>query len=210
MPIFPNVPNVPGVPALPRDPLSAGIAVALAVVDAVSFFFGGVGQRWGIFLDGFSVVAADSVVSLDFKQQSYVSDYPVEDGAFETYDKVLTPFDVRLRFSAGGSEANRQALLDSIAAIADTIDLYDVVTPEVVYLNTNVVHYDYKRTSTNGVGLLVVDVWLVEVRVTATAAFSNTKSPSAAGQVNGGTVQTSAATPTQARAVSDAEIAGGF
>ncbi len=122
-------------------------------------------ETFGIFsLDGLPVITADSVISMEFRKESLVSDYPLEGGRFETYNKVAIPFDVRFRFSAGGNEAKRAALLASVEALADDTALYNAVSPEAQYLNCNVVHHDYRRTSINGVGLLVVDVWLREVR----------------------------------------------
>lgn len=197
MPIFPNVPNVPGVPPLLRNPNLASAALSLLVNQAIRFLVAPFSAQWGIYLGGAPVVLADSVVSFGYKQDWTVADYPVEEGAFESYDKVETPFGVRVRFASGGSTANRQALLDSIAAIADDLNLYDVVTPEAVYTSCNITHYDYHRDAKSGVGLMIVDVWLVEVRVTATAAFANTKSPTAAGTTNGGSVNTTTPTMTQ-------------
>ncbi len=197
MPIFPNVPNVPGVPPLLRNPNLASAALSLLVNQAIRFLVAPFSAQWGIYLGGAPVVLADSVVSFGYKQDWTVADYPVEEGAFESYDKVETPFGVRVRFASGGSTANRQELLDSIAAIADDLNLYDVVTPEAVYTSCNITHYDYHRDSKSGVGLLIVDVWLIEVRVTASASFANTKSPTAAGTTNGGVVNPTTPTMTQ-------------
>ena len=129
-----------------------------------------------------------SVVDFEYKQDWSVSDYPVEQGGFQSYDKVQLPFDVRMRVAAGGPESNRQALLDAVQNIV-SIDLYNVFTPEEVYSNCNVTHYDYKRTAVNGVGLIVVDIWLIEVRVTSTSTFSNTQQPSGASPQALGNIQ---------------------
>lgn len=184
---FPNVPIALGVPPLPRSPVATVAAISLLVADAISFFGLSIAPRWGIFRDGLPVVIADSVVTFDYKRDWTIANYPVEKGAFESYDKVSNPFEPRIRFAAGGSEVERQLLLDSIAAIAGTLDLYDVVTPEVIYQSANITHYDYRRSAHSGVGLLVIDVWLMEVRVTATSAF--TKSASSASVQNNGIVQ---------------------
>ena len=76
------------------------------------------GSQWGVFSGGAPVITADTVTSLDYKQEWAISDFPVERGAFESYDKVALPYDARVRFAAGGSAANREALLGSIAAVA--------------------------------------------------------------------------------------------
>lgn len=209
--LFPIVPIAAGVPAIPRDPLAAAVTVALLTADAVISFFFGLGPKWGIFLNGFPVVAADSVVSVEYRQDWVISDYPLEQGAFESYDKVQVPFVARLRFTAGGDELNRRALLDSVAAIAGDTNLYDVVTPEAVYTSCNITHYDYRRTAINGVGIIMVDIWLVEVRVTATIGFGNVQSPSAASPFDGGGVQGTTPSSAQSNAVlSTNNVQSGF
>ena len=183
------IPNLPGVPSLASyadDALSV-----LLSSDGIGVFNTSLTEQWGIFLDGSAVVTADTVTSFGYKQEWSVADFPVEQGAFASYNKVQIPFDARVRFTSGGSESNRAALLDSIAAIAgDTSNMYTVVTPEETYPNVTITHYDYSRTAVNGVGLLSVDVWCINVNVqSATTGLTNTQSPSGASQNNGGTVQ---------------------
>lgn len=192
---FFNVPRAPGVPPIRRNPLATANSVLILVTDLIRLF--GSTPPWGIYRNGIKIVTADTVAAFDFKRDWSISNYPVEEGAFQSYNKVQIPYDARLRFVAGGDLANRQKLLRSIENIAGDLLLYDVVTPERTWLGMNVTHYDYRKSAANNLGMLTVDVWLEEVRVTATAEFANVKSPSAAGQVNGGTVQPAPATPKQ-------------
>ena len=185
---MPLVPNVLGVPPLTSYSPAASLVFLTAdlVLSLVGFLFP---VQWGIFLNGLPIIDADSVVSFEYKQEWTVSDFPLEQGAFQSYDKVQVPFDVRVRYATGGSQVDRQSFLDSIQAIAGSLLLFDVVTPEAIYNSVNITHWDYRRTSTNGVGLLVVDIWCVEVRVTAVTAFSNTNQPAGASPQPGGLVQ---------------------
>jgi hypothetical protein len=204
-----NVPRVPGVPSV-LFASTAGQILNLLTQDAIGIFAGvGLSQPWGIYLGGAPVVLADNVVSFDFRKQWAISDYSVEQGGFASYNKVFIPFDGRFRFTAGGSDANRQEFLDSIDAIAGDLNLYTIVTPIAIYPSVNITHYDYGQTATNGVGLLSVDVWTEEVRETGTAAMSNTVSPTAASQTNGGTVQPVAPTSAQSAAFGPVQAAGG-
>lgn len=158
--------------------------------------------QWGIFKDGKTVIKADSVAEFGVKKEWTISDYPIEEGGFESYNKVYIPFDARVKFTAGGSLENRANLIEAIEAIAGDLQLYDVAMPEMIYKSVNVVHYDVRRKSDNGLGLLIVDVYLEEVRANATASFSTAaaepvsaspapapKSPTAAPKKNNGTVQ---------------------
>lgn len=193
---FPDVPDVPGVPPVLRDPgalLDPGLI--LMQFDTVIGYGGNLTPQWGLYLGGVPVVVPDTIPSFEFKSDWAICDYPVERGGFESFNKVDIPFTTRIQFVSGGSVENREALLSQIAAVAGTLQLFDVVTPEVVYPSVNVQHYDYRRTARNGLGLLAVDMQLLEVRVTAGAAGDNTKAASGASPSSDGNVQPSADVP---------------
>lgn len=180
--------NIPGLPSLPPG-VNVLTSVALLVSDIIGLLAGFAVSPWGIYQNGQPVLTPDSVVSVGYKQGWSIADYQIEEGGFQTYDKVDTPFDTRVRLASGGSQANRQALLDGIAEIAGNLELYDVVTPEQVYSSVNIADYDLIRSSNNGVGLIQINVHLIEVRINSQTQFQNTKSPTAQSQVNDGTVQ---------------------
>ena len=162
------------------------------------------GAQWGIFQNGVPVVVADSVADMSYRQEWTMSDYATEQGAFQSFDKVQLPFDARVRFNAG-SAAARSALLGSIAEIAGTTNLYDVVTPDAVYNDVSISHYDYRRTARSGLGLLSVDVWCLWIpqQASTSSASGNTAQPSGANPVNGGVVQPTAPSATQQQTISD-------
>lgn len=235
MPELVNVPNVDGIPAVAFAP-NAGLGIALAGADAAGLpFFGSGAAEWGIFRRGSPVVVCDNVVAFDHKADWAISDYPVEGGQFESYNKVTIPYDVRLVFTAGGSEANRAALLNSLRAIVGDLNYYDAVSPEAVYTPVNLVHLDYRRTAQNGVGLITVSVWCRQVRQvksstagaaggadatgsdtpSATGSTGETAAPSGADQINSGAVQTAAPTASditsaEGRAFANGVNVGGF
>ena len=149
-------------------------SVVLLTADILTDFSASFGPEWGVYLNGAPIILFDTFLSIDYRQTWNLSDYPVERGGFESYNKVYTPFETRVSFATGGSEAHKAAMLASVAAIAGTLLLYDVVTPEVIYQSVNVKHYDYRRTATNGLGLLRIELWLEEVRVTVSEASTTT------------------------------------
>src|SRR5579862_6190519 len=112
---------------------------------------------WGIYLNGSPVVLADNVLEVAYKKDYSLSDYTVEQGAFETYNKVEIPFDVRVTFSRGGSQDARKGFLDSIQAIVGDLQFYSVMTPEETYLSCNVTHIGYVRNLDNG-GAGIIEV----------------------------------------------------
>lgn len=194
MPIIPfvNVPFGLGVPAVLRDPANPILPIVTLLSDAqaiANLFKKPISVQWGIYRNGEAMVVADSVIGVEYKQDWDLANYPLEENSFETYDKINSPFSIRIRFTSGGTEVAREALLASVEAISSTLDLYDVVTPERTYSNLNVMHYDYSRTAVNGVGMITVDIGLQEIRSNAVADFSNTEEPSGQDPQNGGVVQ---------------------
>ena len=182
---MPNVPNVPGVPALVSYTVET---FTLLTGDSILGIGSFVDQQWGIYLDGDQAFPYQSIVDFDYKQDWPVSDYTVEDGGFQSYDKVQLPFDIKVRVVSGGSAIERQDLLTAVLESSNSLNLYDVVTPEQTFSSCNITHIDYKRTAYNGVGLLMIDIWFIEVRVTSTTTYSTTQSPATAGKVGTGSV----------------------
>lgn len=216
--LFPNVPKLPGVPQLNRStlfpagpPPVVGAAVALGRLWQALF----AQPVWGIFRaeapttpseDGVEtvtvvaerkpVVKPDNILEFGYRNEFSVSDYPVQDGAFASYDKVNNPFEIVLRLSKGGSERERKAFLDSIYEIAGDLLLYDIVTPEKTYLNVNVLRFEVLRRGPRGAAMLSeVDLYFREIRV-VTAIYSTTQvviadpqNPSAKSPANTGAVQ---------------------
>jgi len=157
--------------------------------------------QWGVFnQDGSIALQPDSIIDLDFKKDWQIPNYRQEQGAFQTYNKITLPYDIRVRMTKGGTDSERANFLLAVESAAASLNLYEVVTPEITYPNANITHYDYRRTSTNGVGLLTVDLWLLEVRVTATVQFQSTAAPSGTNPTNDGNVLPQVPTTSQSAA----------
>ncbi len=189
---------VKGIPALLNKVGGVTNTVTLLVADAkrVLGFFKA--SEWGIYgSDGKLAIKPDSIVAVDFKREFRIADYPQENGAFQAYNKVATPDDVRVTMTKGGKTSDRTDFLNALGDISKSLDLYSVVVPEGKYSSMNVSHIDYRRTAKSGVSLLTVDVWMQKVRVTATAKSNATKDASGADAKSAGNVQPQAATPAQ-------------
>lgn len=137
-----------------------------------------ISQQWGIYdTDGNQVLIPDTVMSVEYRNESRVPDYPVEGGTFAQYNKTAMPYTARVQMAIGsngpGSKSDRTDFLDSLDQVAGDFNLYNIVTPEKTYNNANVIGFDYRRTATSGAGVIVAEVSLVEIRVSATPVFSN-------------------------------------
>jgi hypothetical protein len=150
-----------------------------------------IAQQWGLYdQSGLPAVIVDNIQSLEVALEAQISDFPVENGGFASYNKVIRPFDVRLAMTKGGSVEDRQAFVQQVQDAWQSLDLFNVITPEVVYLDVNVVAVRRLVESDRGVGLMMLDVSLRKVRQTGRLAFTSTAQPASAGVSNNGAVQT--------------------
>jgi hypothetical protein len=149
-------------------------------------------SQWGIFDQfGVRVLDPDNILAVRFQQDQQVSDYPQEAGGFLSYNKVASPFEIKVTMSKGGSDAERGFFLFEVDTIATDTNLYAIVMPDGTYPSVNMSHYDFERSAERGVGLLTIDAWFTEIRVAGSPQFLNQQTAQAAGAdtVNVGSVQ---------------------
>lgn len=187
----------PGVPALPFGVgLAPPVAPPLLTIDTPGIFPQAPAQ-WGLFDEGGDpVLVASSVAAIEYNRDWTISDYAQEQGAFFSYNKVITPFRGIVTFWVGGSVFDRAQFLAAAEPAVASLDLVTLVTPEISYVNANIMHYSYRREARQGVTLLRVDVWVEEVIPIGVASFSATQSVNGAATQNNGTVQPQTPSPT--------------
>jgi len=213
---FPNVPDAPGVPRVFRRD---GDAPAPFVAPLRGDALGGVQPgrvTWGIFTAGGALaLQPDNIVVVEPMREFRISDYPVEEGGFRSYNKVATPATERVTLTKGGDVPTRTAFLAAVEALLEGTELVTVVTPEAAYTNRNLVRRDMRRSAEEGATLLRLELEMVEVRVTASSAFTSAntfadpgtapRSVSGANRVNAGPVQPQAPSDALLDALSDAQ-----
>lgn len=193
--LFPDVPNVLGVPALRRE-LTSRQVTRLVISRILSrillsrFTRSGV---WGLYKADGTLIQADSVVSLDFKGISKVSEVPLQSGSFAAYNKVQMPDLQSLRLIKTGTDSARNQFLLAIDAAKKSTDLYYIVTPEKTYIDATIEEYDYKRTAQDGVSMLIVDIRFKQIRQVrpafSTVKLEDAKTPTGITRQSGGLVQ---------------------
>ena len=196
---FPDVPPVAGVPDLNRLPLAVGVLTGITQRIQALDYFGLLSAdvpQWIIADDqGHALVTPDSVVDVGFRGEQRIASYPVEAGSFAAYNKVATPQELTLRLSCGGRNMSRDLFLLELEYLWASLVLVNVVTPDATYRSFNIDRLDYQRKSSSGLSLIVAQIHLIEIRVSAQAAYSNTAQPSGNDPQSQGWVCTAANLP---------------
>jgi hypothetical protein len=176
---------------------------------------------------GKPVITPDSVISLEWHGEERISDYPVENGGFASFNKVAVPYDLRIVMTcaglnyvqttlqpvtqllnqalaglglAFGQPMSRDAFLSALDSMLDSTTLYDVITPDKVYKNVNLVSYSHAKKHDDGATMVVAELIFREVRTSVSANYGNSiasTSESAASNVSVGTVNGSSASTSQ-------------
>ncbi len=191
-------PNLPGVPSLHSYNVPAAI-VATGTSFLVNALLSGK-SAWGIYDDTGTnqVLIPDSFMSLDYKQDMNISNYPLEQGSFASYNKVRTPYSLSARVTKGSSLAiltggsmtpDRNLFLQALDDLVYSLALLTIITPESTYYNANLESYEYKREVKNGAGMIIADLHFVEI-MNSDITISGTvpSSASSAPSVDGGMV----------------------
>lgn len=197
---FPAVPFYPGVPALVRGAnVPVGIQVALGDIQTVLASAMQQTQQWGIFdqngnqlglLDNegnglFKSIIASisgnirpvlSTNAVEITKDTKISDFPIENGGFASYNKVILPVEPVVTLALQGTISERAAFIGLIEAACNSTDLYNVVTPEVVYVNYCLERTNQVRRADRGASLMFIEISLKEIRQVS-AAFSNVQTP---------------------------------
>lgn len=176
--------GVPDVPGLPKNIGDAVIKFGGA--QAINLFFG---NYWGIFdQNGLPLLLVDNVKSVKYQNTTKISNAPVEMGSFASYNKVIEPYSVNIIVTkSSGGVVERGAFLALLDALANSTDLFMVITPEAIYPNCNIVGYEYAREAGDGARMIKANIKLQEVRL-VTAQYTKTKMPASASAQNSGTV----------------------
>ena len=187
---FPNVPNLPGVPQVPRQPgvtPSSGPQLGTPAAQGALWQASQAAPAWGIFdSNGNQVVTPDSVYDFGYHKQYDTPTFPVQaqsdtvPTSFANYNKVELPFETSVRMTKGGTQSDRATFIQQIEAIAGTLNLYTIMTPEKAYQNCNVTRVELTRRGASGAYFIAeMDVYFIEV-LQNTPQYSTTTGPNTA------------------------------
>lgn len=118
-------------------------------------------------------IIADSCISVGTKKENNVSEFPIQNGGFASYNKVILPMMQKVRLAKTGSSQDINIFITQIEKYANDLTLVNVVTDGYTFQNYTISSWDCSRTSQNGVHLVEVEIGLKQV-IQITPFFSKT------------------------------------
>ena len=146
----------------------------------------------GLRLVGTYALSPDSFVDFEYKEDHKIPNYPIQNGGFQSYNKIALPYEIKLTIAQGNSNYIATLLME-IQALVDDVQILSIVTPDKIYPSVNLIHFDYKKQATNGAVLLIANLTFQEVKVIVAPSKPCSSPNSATATING---QVSCKTPT--------------
>jgi hypothetical protein len=139
-----------------------------------------------------------STASVEYHKEARVSDFPVEQGSFASYNKVETGANPVVVLCLSGSDSDRTTFFNTLETAVKSTDLYSIITPEITYIDYTLERYNYSRKNDRGATLITVEIALKQIRQVS-AQYSNStinapQDPGATPSVDSGNVQGATAT----------------
>lgn len=181
-----GMPSIPNFKGLVTSGIDAGIGLGGAALIRTIF-----GDVWGLVNEfGVPIVLSDSVFNVDYSNSSSISKFQIEKGSFSSYNKVTDPRFISIQLIKWkGTKLEKSAWLAQLEALANSTVKFNVVTPEYLYRNYNIVGLRYLRDNTS-IQKITVSLDLEEVReVQLEFGTQEAKAEQDNPEVDGGTVQ---------------------
>jgi len=183
---FPTVPALSGVPLLARQQTTSqvsaqtttpGVNLALTgqlglpdtVVFGITPLFSGLNLQPfdpSYSFTGSINISPDSVMEIEVSPDSEIMSHPIEQGGFESYNRVQQPIPIRLMLACRGKKMTRSEFLKALKSAREGTDLFTIATPDAAYQNMALKGYAYKQTAEHGAVTIWADTQWREARST--------------------------------------------
>ena len=139
--------------------------IATQALNVAGTLYRAVSGHWDIFdADGKKLLEFDTFFSVDAMSDAQVTQAPVENGSFASYNKQIAPTRSTVVLGYTGSSLVRSAIIKKCEALISGTDLVSIVTPDRTLLDMSLVAMDYSYRAEHGIDRLVVALILEEVR----------------------------------------------
>ena len=137
---------------------------------------------------GNNVVEFQTILSVDFIDESNVVSSVIEEGSFVSYNKVALPVQIVMTVVLDGTKTIQQKSLETLRELKNTTRLLQVITPFEAYPDMNLTALRYSRTTERGSTQTVVDLVLQEVRQTVVQVAKSNRMTKASSVKNASSV----------------------
>lgn len=111
----------------------------------------------------FMPIPFDTVLSLTYQANGTVLDTPIEENAFESYNKKIDPLQITLNLAFEGNPYWQAAILLELRLMQNLAAKLVLVTPSGVYTDMTLTTFTFKQEEKKGKDLLVIESTLREV-----------------------------------------------
>lgn len=124
----------------------------------------GTAQVTNVSIKGTYALRPDSFIKFEYKEIHKIPNYPVEQGSFQSYNKVTLPYEIKLIVTKSNI-FEIGPFINQILVLLNSTKLLSIVTPDKTFNSANLVNFDYRKEAKNGAVLLIAELTFQEVRI---------------------------------------------
>lgn len=128
-----------------------------------------------------------SFVGVEVMAEASTSNAPIEKGKFTSYNKVISPAEIRCTFTVEGwtgytgyipnltnmSTLSRNDVITIMEYMRTAANTYNIATPDNTYEGYDLVHYDFQVREGHGLTLLTVNAFFRQILQTTETSITN-------------------------------------
>ena len=144
--------------------------------SGISSLNGFINGKWTIVSHGSLTTIADfdGFGGYSYKSTSSIPSQNIEEGSFTNYNKINTPSEMTVTLLKSGYPIEIEETLEKLEQLKNSTQTVDIILPYKTYLNYNIKDLNHARTEGDSINLLLIELFLVEIRERE-AAYSSQK-----------------------------------
>ena len=125
--------------------------------------------------NGKTICGFDDFIGMKYESDSRISNYTVQFGDFNSYNKVIIPKIIEITLVTQGTHEKISNVVEILENYKNSTKLVDVQTPYGVFIGYNIINLSYELSVSKGIGYLECTIKIREVGVSSAqfTAFKN-------------------------------------
>lgn len=149
------------------------------LLTTLNYFLAGLAGNYNIIdfnsKNGKTICGFDDFIGMKYESDSRISNYTVQFGDFNSYNKVITPKVIEITLVTQGTYEKISNVIEILENYKNSTKLVDVQTPYGVFIGYNIINLSYELSVSKGIGYLECTIKIREVEVSSAqfTAFKN-------------------------------------
>lgn len=110
------------------------------------------------------IIEFDTILSYTFESSSDLPSYPLQNGSFSNYNKIINPDRAKIKMAVSGNKTFISKQLKTLESYNNSILLVDLIIPFRDFIGYNLCNLSHGISEGEATSMLIVEFELIEIR----------------------------------------------